>query len=208
MEKPEKKANRRDRMEPDARRTQLVEAGFRVLAGDSGWTVKAVANEAGVSEQLLYHYFPGGVLDGLVEQIATDCVARVSEFLVDIPSEPPGSRKQLRGMVDGVVANAIDWIESVPAAWLFGPERDRLSAVVGARWDEGQREIARRLVRFSLVDSGRSEASVAVVYSELIAFQALAYEFKRGSLTRAEFELAGSKRFEILLADLLPSLTA
>ncbi|MEI6446700.1 MAG: TetR/AcrR family transcriptional regulator [Actinomycetes bacterium] len=206
MATEEKRVEQRERMAPDARRAQLVEAGLRVLARDANWTIQAVADEAGVSEQLLYHYFPGGVLDGLVNQIAMDSAARISEFFGGFPTEAPVSRKQLRERVDQVVTNCIDWIESVPAVWLFGPERDRLSPTVGERWDEQQRAIAAGLARFSLDESKRLEAVVAVVYSELIAFQALAYEFKRGSITRPELEAAVSKRFELLFADVLPSL--
>lgn len=51
---------RRTRLSPDARREQLVEIGARLFAErpfNDVW-IEEVANEAGVSRALIYHYFP------------------------------------------------------------------------------------------------------------------------------------------------------
>ncbi len=51
------------RLSPAKRREQLVRSAMEVLArsGYEGLTFDAVADDAGVTRNLLYHYFPGGV---------------------------------------------------------------------------------------------------------------------------------------------------
>jgi AcrR family transcriptional regulator len=53
------------RMSSEARRAQLAEAAVAVVAagGYSGLTLEAVADRAGVTRNLLYHYFPRGRID-------------------------------------------------------------------------------------------------------------------------------------------------
>ena len=181
---------------------------MRVLARDPEWTVEAVAAEAGVSEKLLYYYYPGGVLEALAEQIANQHVAQISEFFSGIPTELPSSSKQLRAAVKAVVSSAVDWVESVSGAWMFGPERDRLSSAVGERWDTGQRAIAAALAAVYPHAPEDSDAVTAVIYAELIGFQTLAYEFKCGRLSRVGFQAVASSRFESLFLTALPSLSA
>lgn len=69
------------RAEPDARRLSLIEACARVLAkaGAAGASVRAIAQEAGVSPGLIGHYF-GGV-DALVAETYAHVDAQVSAAL-------------------------------------------------------------------------------------------------------------------------------
>ncbi|GAA4215863.1 TetR/AcrR family transcriptional regulator [Actinocatenispora rupis] len=52
-------AQRRTRLDPDARRSQLVEIGVRALSRDSLYdlSLDEIAAEAGISRSLLFHYF-------------------------------------------------------------------------------------------------------------------------------------------------------
>ncbi len=53
------------RLSPSQRREQLVRSAMDVLAraGYEGLSFEAVADRAGVTRNLLYHYFPGGVIE-------------------------------------------------------------------------------------------------------------------------------------------------
>ena len=53
------------RMTSEARRAQLAEAAIAIVAADgyTGLTLDAVAERAGVTRNLLYHYFPDGRSD-------------------------------------------------------------------------------------------------------------------------------------------------
>ena len=66
------------RAEPDARRRALVEACARVLAreGATGASVRAIAQEAGVSPGLIGHYFAG--VEQLIAETYREVVARVN----------------------------------------------------------------------------------------------------------------------------------
>ncbi|MEO0032048.1 MAG: hypothetical protein RIS94_1806 [Pseudomonadota bacterium] len=69
------------RAEPDARRLSLIEACARVLAraGATGASVRAIAQEAGVSPGLVSHYFDG--VDGLVAATYAHVDGQVSDAL-------------------------------------------------------------------------------------------------------------------------------
>jgi DNA-binding transcriptional regulator YbjK len=69
------------RAEPDERRISLIEASTRVLARDgvAGASVRAIAQEAGVSPGLVGHYFAG--IDALVAATYAHVEARVSDVL-------------------------------------------------------------------------------------------------------------------------------
>jgi hypothetical protein len=146
------------------------------------------------------------VLEALGEQIANKHVAEISQFFSAVPSQMPSSREELRAVVKAVVSSGIDWVESVSGAWLFGPERDRLSSAIGENWDSGQRAIAAGLASVYPHPEKDSEAVVAVIYSELISFERLAYEFKCGRLSRSQFETVASSGFESLYVSVLPAL--
>lgn len=79
------------RAEPDARRASLIEACARVLAkaGASGASVRAIAQEAGVSPGLVGHYF-GGV-DALVSATYDHVDAAVTQALDDAVSQAADS---------------------------------------------------------------------------------------------------------------------
>jgi AcrR family transcriptional regulator len=69
------------RAEPDARRLSLIEACARVLAreGAGGTSVRAVAQEAGVSPGLVGHYFGG--IDAAIAATYAHVEAQVSSAL-------------------------------------------------------------------------------------------------------------------------------
>ncbi|MEN9683281.1 MAG: hypothetical protein RLZZ427_1032 [Pseudomonadota bacterium] len=69
------------RAEPDERRISLIEASTRVLARDgvAGASVRAIAQEAGVSPGLVGHYFAG--IDALVAATYAHVEARVNVVL-------------------------------------------------------------------------------------------------------------------------------
>lgn len=67
------------RLSREARRQQLVDAALVLAAeqGFAGLTLEEVADRAGVTRNLLYHYFPGGHRD-LVIAVAEEAGARLS----------------------------------------------------------------------------------------------------------------------------------
>ncbi|MEI6664000.1 MAG: TetR/AcrR family transcriptional regulator [Actinomycetes bacterium] len=198
----------RQRLSPELRQKLIVEAASRVLARNPDWTVEDVAEEAGVSDKLLYLYYPGGVLEKLVEAVAADFVAGVPRFFAGISVDPPQTQDELKQRIDLVVDRALDWVEFVPGAWMFGPERDRLSSEVGKLWAESQRSIAAMLAGLKLPGLRNTAAVRSLIHSELRAFEALAYDLRTGVLKRSQMKKMATARFEFLFTTAAPAISS
>lgn len=108
----------RIRLTPDQRRTQLLELGVRLLGTRSleELSIDVLAEEAGISRGLMYHYFGGkqGYFEAVVQHAADDLYARTA---------PPDDGEPLErllasitGYVDYVVANQPGYRSLVTAA--------------------------------------------------------------------------------------------
>lgn len=96
------------RAEPDARRQSLIEAAMRVLAraGANGASVRAIAQEAGVSPGLVGHYFTG--IDALIAETYTHVDAMVTRALdAAVAAAPPLPRARLEAFVTASFAAPI-----------------------------------------------------------------------------------------------------
>ena len=111
-------ATTRTRLSPDERRTQLLELGFRLLATRSldELSIDLLAEEAGISRGLLYHYFGGkqGFFEAVVQHAADDLYARTAPA----PDGEPLERllHSITGYVDYVIANQAGYRSLVKAA--------------------------------------------------------------------------------------------
>src|SRR3954452_7264615 len=108
----------RVRMSPDSRREQLIELGVRLLASSSleDLSIETLAEEAGISRGLLYHYFGGK------QQFHTAVVRRAADnlFAVTAPDGEGTALEQLGGSlaryVDYVVENYQGYVSLVRGA--------------------------------------------------------------------------------------------
>jgi AcrR family transcriptional regulator len=73
------KRDERNEGQREATRRRLIEAALRLFARDgyAETSVKAIAQEAGVAQGLLYHYFASK--EALVQAIFAECMAQVQE---------------------------------------------------------------------------------------------------------------------------------
>ncbi|GAA4089942.1 TetR/AcrR family transcriptional regulator [Nocardioides kongjuensis] len=108
----------RTRLSPAQRRTQLLELGFRLLATHSldELSIDLLAEEAGISRGLMYHYFGGkqGFYEAVVQHAADDLYARTAPPDHGEPMER--LLASLAGYVDYVVANHAGYRSLVKAA--------------------------------------------------------------------------------------------
>ncbi|WGY01048.1 TetR/AcrR family transcriptional regulator [Nocardioides sp. QY071] len=97
----------RTRLSPAQRRTQLLDLGVRLLATRSldELSIDLLAEEAGISRGLMYHYFGGkqGFYEAVVQHAADDLYARTAPPEEGEPMER--LLASLTGYVDYVVAN-------------------------------------------------------------------------------------------------------
>ncbi|ROR90475.1 TetR family transcriptional regulator [Nocardioides aurantiacus] len=108
----------RVRMSPDARREQLLELGVRLLGSRSleDLSIEVLAEEAGISRGLLYHYFGGK------QEFHVAVVRRAADdlFAVTAPDGVGTQLEQLAGSleryVDYVAANYRGYVSLVRGA--------------------------------------------------------------------------------------------
>jgi len=108
----------RTRLSPDRRREQLLDLGVGLLAGRrlEDLSIDALADEAGISRGLLYHYFAGK------REFHLAVLRRMADQVVAITA-PPSEGDPLAQMVtsltayvDFVAANRIAYVSFVRAA--------------------------------------------------------------------------------------------
>jgi len=100
------KTQKRTRLSPEARREQLVEIGARLFAErpfNDVW-IEQVAQEAGVSRGLVYHYFPNK--SDFFSAIVRHGMRHAFEVTAPDPSLPPD-----RWLSDGV-ERVVEFVES------------------------------------------------------------------------------------------------
>src|SRR6478609_11554405 len=115
---PAREAGARTRLSPDLRRSQLLELGVRLLATRSldELSIDLLAEEAGISRGLLYHYF------GSKQAFHEAVVRRAADDLIEQTTPPAGGDPLVRLMtsvtayVDYVIANHEGYISLVKAA--------------------------------------------------------------------------------------------
>ena len=104
---PSSRPRSRSRLTPDQRRHQLLELGVRLLTGRSieDLSIDILAEEAGISRGLLYHYFGGkqGYLEAVVQYAADELYRRTAPP----PEGEPLDRllASITGYVDYVIEN-------------------------------------------------------------------------------------------------------
>lgn len=118
--------DRARRLAPDARRAQLLEAARECLAehGLAGFSLESVARQAGVTGQLLRHYFGSG--DGLLSTLATALTENaVGMWLVPVIDDEDLAQR-FEAYLDFIAANP--WAHAI---WMHaGEQRPEVAAVV------------------------------------------------------------------------------
>lgn len=139
-------ASTRIRLSPDERRAQLLDLGVRLLAHRSldELSIDLLAEEAGISRGLLYHYFGGkqGYFEAVVQYAADDLYARTA---------PPADGEPLERLL-GSITGYVDYVIENQDAY-----RSLLKAAAGS--NEALREIYETTFRaladrFFTVDTG------------------------------------------------------
>ena len=117
----------RIRLSPEQRRVQLLDLGVRLFARKSldELSVDVLAQEAGISRGLLYHYFGDklGFREAVVRRAAADLIAKTA---------PPAEGEPLERLLRSMTAY-LDWVEENHEGYL--------SLVRGAASDPTLREV-------------------------------------------------------------------
>ncbi len=135
------------RLQVDERRRQLLEAGSRLFAEHAyeEISMRQIAQAAGISKPLLYHYFPSKI--ELFKAAVADQAAELAAVIQPTGDGPP--QQQLIDSLDAYLA----WIAANSQAWLKlmrsaatlpeaselieGFRRETLKQIIGALTDDG-----------------------------------------------------------------------
>jgi AcrR family transcriptional regulator len=197
----EDQSPRRRRLEPDARREQILECAVR-LFGERPYAAVSttdIAREAGVARGLLNHYF------GTKRELYLAVVRK----LVTI-TEVPGADVEIRGPLRTRVERSVDWFldtvsvhgktfVAVTGAEGVGadPEIERIVA-------EADDAAARRVLELvGLPAEAEQHRAVVRAYGGLVK-AAMREWIRDGALTRADVRLLLARVLETIVADVLP----
>lgn len=178
-------AGPRTRLAPDDRRAQLVELGLQLLAERSldELSIDVLAEEAGVSRGLLYHYFGGKVdfHEAVVRRAADDLIAATAP-----PSGGDPLERLLASMaayVDYVVANHAGYVSLVKAA---AGGNERLRRI----YDEARAALTERIfaedAQGELVPDTEAAHLVVRGWSAMVEDVVLTWTADPGEVTRAQ----------------------
>jgi AcrR family transcriptional regulator len=111
-------ATSRRRLDPDARRQQLIELGLRILSREprEQVAIDRIAQEAGISRGLLFHYFP--TKRDFHVAVVTAAAEQLVEMVTSDPALPAPERlaRSLEAYVDYVVENRDLYVSLVRGA--------------------------------------------------------------------------------------------
>jgi AcrR family transcriptional regulator len=191
---------RRVRMDPDARRDQILRVAARLFAKRpySDVSIRDIAGEAGIARGLLHHYF------GSKRELYLELVRIAAR--APLGAEPPealGTAEAWATVVDSFLGaiehNPDRWLSSVNA----GPERDD---EVTAIFDEAREILAdQTLVAIGLADRADVPAVRAFVRAWGGFVQELTVEWVgRGRIDRERVRLAMLATLPLLVEHVLP----
>lgn len=178
---------KRVRLSPDARRAQLITLGVRMLATRSleGLSVEDIADEAGISRGLLFHYFRSKQEFHL--EVVRACVRELLERTEPDPDLPPLEQlmTSLSAYIDYVTENRDAYVSIVRGAASGDADVRQVS-------HETRAELANRVLKnldaLGLPNAARTELAVRgwVAFCEEVVVSWLAADGSAGQLPRAE----------------------
>ena len=194
-----------NRLAPDARRAQILEAARRVFSATPYAAVSSsdIAREAGITRGLLHHYF-GGKREVYIETVRAMREDLAGSIRTDRELPPE----------DMVAANASSWLDRIEH------NRELAAAVLGAAEAGGDEEVAALLdeTREAVVDrilvnhtgtAEHPEAVRLVIRSWLGLAETASREWLRhGRATREEVQTLLVRSLLAILRDALPALLA
>ena len=193
----------------EEREGELIAAALRVLERDPTATLNDVAEEAGVTRQLVSLYFPGGGTGPIVIQFVQSAMALFRELIANM--EMTGSllsiededelREVVAAGIDDYMSNMVD----LTPAWLFGTARNVGGADVSAEI-EAVHEAVVDLVFGDHPRWGSNEAGKASFEAVLYAGELLAFKYRTGEISREVCKTAIVEMFVSFRFHTLPSL--
>ena len=138
----------RQRYSPAERKQLILEAARRVLLLNPDASLEDIAEEAGITRQLVSRYFPGGGITPIAEALFDDYEHHFARIFIDLPKEGLESNDQVEEAAAKAIARFLDWAEEDGQPWLFGGEGAAIAAQLSARRADLRTNLAMVILHF------------------------------------------------------------
>lgn len=196
----------RKRLDPVARRKQLLAAAKVVFAENPDASLEDIAREAGVTRQAVSLHFPGGGTGPIYEAILDEFIDEIPNLLALAAVGSEGPPSTLAERVRSATEAFLEWADGLGVPWLFTSVRDRPGTHVAERWELGRSAMADAILA-AQPQFGRSLVVRAAVRSALTGAGDITADVMSGTLSRDDYMRIVELQMVTLIEEILPALT-
>lgn len=196
----------RQRYSPEQRKVLILEAARRVLVDNPDASLEDIAEEAGVTRQLISRYFPGGGVTPIAEALFDEYEHHFAHVFVDLPSEGVETHEEVVEGIRKSVGHFLDWAEEDRQPWLFGGEGAAIAAQLAARRADLRTNLAMVMLHFTRKIAPENDLTRIAIQAEGRATDEVVWQLLTGKASRADCERILNARFLAMVESVLPSL--
>jgi AcrR family transcriptional regulator len=196
----------RQRYSPAERKQLILEAARRVLLLNPDASLEDIAEEAGITRQLVSRYFPGGGITPIAEALFDDYEHHFARIFIDLPKEGLESNDQVEEAAAKALSRFLDWAEEDGQPWLFGGEGAAIAAQLSARRADLRTNLAMVILHFVRKLVKENDLTRIALQAEQRATDEILWQMLTGKATREDCERILNVRFDVLIEQILPAL--
>jgi len=194
----------RKRLDPVARRQQLLAAAKVVLAGNPDATLDEIANEAAVTRQAVSLHFPGGGTGPIYEAMLDEFFDAALTFLIPTTVKLAAISSRA-GAIRAANESFLNWADSFGVPWVFSPARNRPGTQNAEKWERAVLAMADAILVVQ-PQFGRSQNVRQAVRVTLEGLGILVPDVLAGRLSRDDYLRISELQFVALFETVLPAL--
>jgi len=173
----------------EAREGEIVLAALRVLDRDPFAGLDEIAEEAGVTRQLVSLYFPGGGTQPIVDRIMEGTIPMLMESIKHMDGAGTFLQIEDEDAFRAVMAEGMDAyfrfsLDRVPL-WMISMSRDVGGADVSGQIHRMQEAVHKKIFSGN-ARWGKNKVVKEAFCAQCVVVEAIAYRYRLGELTRAE----------------------
>lgn len=196
----------RQRYSPEERKQLILKAARRVLLVNPDASLEDIAEEAGITRQLVSRYFPGGGITPIAEALFDEYEHHFARIFIDLPSEGLESNDEVEAAAAKAIARFLDWAEEDGQPWLFGGEGAAIAAQLSARRAELRTNLAMVMLHFVRKLVKENDSTRIALQAEQRATDEILWQMLTGQASREDCERILNLRFDVLIEQVLPAL--
>ncbi len=196
----------RQRYSPQERKQLILEAARRVLLVNPDASLEDIADEAGITRQLVSRYFPGGGITPIAEALFDEYEHHFARVFVDFPSEGVETTEEVDEAIAKTIGHFLDWAEEDGQPWLFGGEGAAIATQLAARRADLRTNLAMVMLHFARKIVNENDLTRIALQAEGRATDEVVWQMLTGKASREDCERILNARFRAMVSEVLPSL--